>query len=67
MPIAQRFGAEQYIADLSAPAETLRLAAEVAARHDRLDVLVDNAGGVLHLERHHPEHVSRRDTSSGRR
>jgi NAD(P)-dependent dehydrogenase (short-subunit alcohol dehydrogenase family) len=44
VPIAQRFGAEQYIADRSAPAGTQRLAAEVAARHDRLDVLVDNAG-----------------------
>ncbi|MET7645839.1 SDR family NAD(P)-dependent oxidoreductase [Streptomyces sp. NPDC005426] len=44
VPVAQRFGAEHYIADLSAPAETQRLAAEVAARHDRLDVLVNNAG-----------------------
>ncbi|MER8160825.1 SDR family NAD(P)-dependent oxidoreductase [Streptomyces sp. NPDC094472] len=43
-PIAQRLGAEEYIADLSALAETQRLAAEVAARHARLDVLVNNAG-----------------------
>ncbi|GLX48878.1 hypothetical protein Shyhy01_18280 [Streptomyces hygroscopicus subsp. hygroscopicus] len=42
--IEQRPGAEQYIADVSAPAETRRPAAEVAARHDRLDALVDDAG-----------------------
>ncbi|MFJ8704417.1 hypothetical protein [Streptomyces ardesiacus] len=35
MPVAQRFGAGQYIADLSAPAETQRRAAEVAARHQQ--------------------------------
>ncbi|MFI6208360.1 SDR family NAD(P)-dependent oxidoreductase [Streptomyces sp. NPDC051041] len=44
VPIARRFGAEQYIADLSAPAGTQRPAAEVAARRGRLDVLVNNAG-----------------------
>ncbi|GAA2443378.1 SDR family NAD(P)-dependent oxidoreductase [Streptomyces glaucus] len=44
VPIAQRFGAGQYITDLSAPAGTQRPAAEVAARRGRLDVLVNNAG-----------------------
>lgn len=44
VPIAQRFGAEQYIADLPAPAETQRPAAEAATRHDRFGVLVNNAG-----------------------
>ncbi|MGV9941505.1 SDR family NAD(P)-dependent oxidoreductase [Streptomyces sp. NPDC003401] len=44
VPIAQCFGAEHYIAGRSALTATQRLAAEVAARHDRLDVLVDNAG-----------------------
>ncbi|MER7490346.1 SDR family NAD(P)-dependent oxidoreductase [Streptomyces sp. NPDC126497] len=44
VPIAQRFGVEQYIADPSAPAEPQRLATEVAARRDRPDALVNNAG-----------------------
>ncbi len=35
VPIAQCFRAEQYIAELSAPAKTQRLAAEVAARHQQ--------------------------------
>ncbi|MFD6858013.1 hypothetical protein ACFWCF_11840 [Rhodococcus sp. NPDC060090] len=35
VPIAQRFSAERYIAELSAPAKTQRLVAEVAARHQQ--------------------------------
>ncbi|WP_417522535.1 SDR family NAD(P)-dependent oxidoreductase [Marinovum sp.] len=37
-------GIETYAADLSRMAEVERLAAEVTARHDRLDVLINNAG-----------------------
>ncbi|KGX92092.1 oxidoreductase [Pontibacillus halophilus JSM 076056 = DSM 19796] len=35
---------EQYVADLSQMAEVNKLAKEVAAEHDRLDVLINNAG-----------------------
>ncbi|MFF9485017.1 SDR family NAD(P)-dependent oxidoreductase [Streptomyces sp. NPDC014676] len=66
VPVAQRFGAGQYIADLSAPAETQRPAAEVAARHGRLDVLVNNAGVASPGTA--PSGACRQtDTSSGRR
>ncbi|MFI2378701.1 SDR family NAD(P)-dependent oxidoreductase [Streptomyces sp. NPDC018964] len=64
VPVAQRFGAGQYIADRSAPAETQRLAAEVAARRGRLDVLVDNAG-VASLGTAPSEACRQTDTSSG--
>ncbi|MEO9781340.1 MAG: SDR family NAD(P)-dependent oxidoreductase [Sedimentitalea sp.] len=37
-------GIETYAADLSRMAEVEKLAAEVTARHDRLDVLINNAG-----------------------
>ncbi|ADH67331.1 MULTISPECIES: SDR family NAD(P)-dependent oxidoreductase [Nocardiopsis] len=41
--VAADTGGEVYRADLSSLAGAKRLAAEVAARHDRLDVLVNNA------------------------
>ncbi|MEM8793770.1 MAG: SDR family NAD(P)-dependent oxidoreductase [Pseudomonadota bacterium] len=37
-------GAQGYIADLGVAADVKRLAKEVAAKHDRLDVLINNAG-----------------------
>jgi NAD(P)-dependent dehydrogenase (short-subunit alcohol dehydrogenase family) len=37
---------EGIVADLGSQAEVRRLAAEVAARHDRIDVLINNAGLV---------------------
>lgn len=37
-------GSEGYVADFSSLTETRRLAAEVASRHDHLDVVVNNAG-----------------------
>ncbi|WP_406260538.1 SDR family NAD(P)-dependent oxidoreductase [Actinacidiphila glaucinigra] len=43
-------GGEPYRADLSSLAEVRRLAAGIAARHDRLDVLVNNAGVGFHAE-----------------
>ncbi|MFJ9038835.1 SDR family NAD(P)-dependent oxidoreductase [Streptomyces sp. NPDC102406] len=42
--VAAATGGEVYPADLSSLAATKRLAADVRARHDRLDVLVNNAG-----------------------
>ena len=39
--------AELYLADLTSQDEVRRLAAEVSARHDRLDVLLNNAGIAL--------------------
>jgi NAD(P)-dependent dehydrogenase (short-subunit alcohol dehydrogenase family) len=38
---------ETIVGDLSLMAETRRIAAEFKARHDRLDVLVNNAGAVF--------------------
>jgi len=38
---------ESYLADLSAQAEVQRLAQEFRARHDRLDVLINNAGAMF--------------------
>lgn len=46
MPIARHFRAEHYIADLSAPAKTQRLAAEVAARR-RQRLAVNHPSPVL--------------------
>jgi NAD(P)-dependent dehydrogenase (short-subunit alcohol dehydrogenase family) len=43
-------GPHGYLADLSSLDETRRLARDVAAEHDRLDVLVNNAG-VVSLDR----------------
>ncbi|MGX1274597.1 SDR family NAD(P)-dependent oxidoreductase [Streptomyces phaeoluteigriseus] len=42
--VAQVTGGEVFSADLSSLRDTRRLAAEITARHDRLDVLVNNAG-----------------------
>ncbi|MEU9578251.1 SDR family NAD(P)-dependent oxidoreductase [Streptomyces chilikensis] len=66
VPVAQRFGAGQYIAGLPAPAGTQRPAAEVAARHGRLDVLV-NSAGVTSPGTAPSEARRQTDTSSGRR
>ncbi|HEY1695302.1 MAG TPA: SDR family oxidoreductase [Polyangiaceae bacterium] len=44
-------GAELVVADLSSQAEVRRAAAEIKRKHDRLDVLVNNAG-VFVPERH---------------
>jgi NAD(P)-dependent dehydrogenase (short-subunit alcohol dehydrogenase family) len=44
-------GAELVVADLSSQSEVRRAAAEIKAKHDRLDVLVNNAG-VFVPERH---------------
>jgi NAD(P)-dependent dehydrogenase (short-subunit alcohol dehydrogenase family) len=43
--------AELYVADLSSLAEARRLGGEVAARHPRLEVLINNAGILLGGER----------------
>ncbi|WP_414496328.1 SDR family NAD(P)-dependent oxidoreductase [Streptomyces sp. CRN 30] len=64
VPVAQRFGAGRYIAGLPAPAETQRPAAEVAARHGRLDVLVGNAG-VASPGTAPPQACRQTDTGSG--
>ncbi|MFF3718660.1 SDR family NAD(P)-dependent oxidoreductase [Streptomyces prasinus] len=64
VPVAQRFEAGRYIADLPAPAETQRPAAEAATRHDRLDVLVNNAG-VASPGTAPSEACRQTDTSSG--
>jgi NAD(P)-dependent dehydrogenase (short-subunit alcohol dehydrogenase family) len=48
--VAAATGGETYRADLSSLAGVRRLAADVAARHDRLDVLVNNAGVGFHAE-----------------
>lgn len=37
---------ETYVADLASQREVRRIAADVASRHDRLDVLVNNAGVI---------------------
>ncbi|APY85126.1 KR domain-containing protein [Streptomyces alfalfae] len=42
--VAAATGGEVFIADFASLAEVRRLAADVAARHSRLDVLVNNAG-----------------------
>ncbi|MYD66128.1 MAG: SDR family NAD(P)-dependent oxidoreductase, partial [Chloroflexi bacterium] len=39
--------ADHVVADLSSLAETRRAAAEICDRHDRLDVLINNAGGMF--------------------
>ncbi|MFB7293521.1 SDR family NAD(P)-dependent oxidoreductase [Actinacidiphila glaucinigra] len=48
--VAAATGGEPHRADLSSLAEVRRLAAGIAARHDRLDVLVNNAGVGFHAE-----------------
>ncbi|MCE0535330.1 SDR family NAD(P)-dependent oxidoreductase [Kineosporia rhizophila] len=47
--VASATGGETYQADLTSLAATRDLAAEVARRHDRLDVLVNNAGIGFHV------------------
>lgn len=44
-------GVEWLVADLSSRAEVRRLAAEVASKHPRLDVLVNNAGAMFATRR----------------
>ncbi|MFF3561625.1 SDR family NAD(P)-dependent oxidoreductase [Streptomyces sp. NPDC002574] len=46
--VAAATGAQAYRADLSSLAGVRRLAADVSAAHDRLDVLVNNAGVGFH-------------------
>jgi NAD(P)-dependent dehydrogenase (short-subunit alcohol dehydrogenase family) len=46
LPSGHGAGAHCYLADLSSLDETRRLARDVAAEHERLDVLVNNAGIV---------------------
>jgi NAD(P)-dependent dehydrogenase (short-subunit alcohol dehydrogenase family) len=48
--IAEVTGGETFQADFSSLADVRRLAAQVAAAHDRLDVLVNNAGIGFHTE-----------------
>ncbi|MDX3767632.1 SDR family NAD(P)-dependent oxidoreductase [Streptomyces sp. NBC_01707] len=48
--VAAATGGESYEADLASLAEVRRFAADVAATHDRLDVLVNNAGIGFHAE-----------------
>jgi dehydrogenase/reductase SDR family protein 12 len=48
-------GAESELADLSSLAETAAFAARFAATHDRLDVLVLNAGALTHRYTRTPE------------
>ena len=46
-PVAGDAPLEFLQADLSSQAEIWRLAADVAGRHDRLDILINNAGGLF--------------------
>lgn len=44
---AELGGADLFVGDLSSVAEVKRLAAEILARNERIDVLVNNAGALL--------------------
>ena len=46
-PIAEAVGTEPFIADFSRLDDVRRLAAEVAERVEKLDVLMNNAGGTF--------------------
>ena len=46
-PVAEAVGSEPLVADFSRLDDVRRLAAEVAERTDRLDVLMNNAGGTF--------------------
>ena len=46
---------ETYVADFASLAEVRRLAEEIASRHDRLDVLINNAGVGAGPRRQHRE------------
>ncbi|GII54189.1 3-oxoacyl-ACP reductase [Planotetraspora thailandica] len=48
--VAEATGGESFQADFSSLADVRRLAEEVAAAHDRLDVLVNNAGIGFHVD-----------------
>jgi NAD(P)-dependent dehydrogenase (short-subunit alcohol dehydrogenase family) len=48
--VAEVTGGETFEADFSSLAEVRRLAAEITGSHDRLDVLVNNAGIGFHAE-----------------
>jgi NAD(P)-dependent dehydrogenase (short-subunit alcohol dehydrogenase family) len=58
--VAEVTGGETFTADISSLADVRRLAAEVAESHDRLDVLVNNAGIGFHVEG-----TSRRTSADG--
>lgn len=45
--VADRIGGTAFIADFSRLADVRRLAAELAERYERIDVLANNAGGLL--------------------
>ncbi|HEY3708484.1 MAG TPA: SDR family NAD(P)-dependent oxidoreductase [Amycolatopsis sp.] len=45
--VARELGCEYHVADFSSFAEVRRLAKELDSRHPRIDVLVNNAGGVF--------------------
>ncbi len=51
LPSGHGDGAHCYLADLSSLEETRRLARHVAAEHERLDVLINNAGVVVEERR----------------
>ncbi len=51
LPSGHGDGAHCYLADLSSLEETRRLARHVAAEHERLDVLINNAGVVIQERR----------------
>ncbi|GAB3131537.1 SDR family NAD(P)-dependent oxidoreductase [Microbispora hainanensis] len=48
--VAEATGGETFTADFSSLAEVRRLAARIAETHDRLDVLVNNAGIGFHVD-----------------
>ncbi len=45
--VAQETGADFHIADFARLADVDRIAAEIAADHERIDVLANNAGGIF--------------------
>ncbi|GMA34527.1 hypothetical protein GCM10025876_07310 [Demequina litorisediminis] len=45
--VAQRLGVESHVADFSDLAQVSALASALLARHERIDVLANNAGGVM--------------------
>jgi NAD(P)-dependent dehydrogenase (short-subunit alcohol dehydrogenase family) len=58
---AQHAGISYLVADVARPADSAHVIAEIAARHDRLDVLVNNAGmaEMIPLARADTDHARR--------